>query len=404
MPHARCLKRSGLHKAAFAFKEECARRTMTETPSHYTLAREIPPMSHDDIPLTPVSPRPAPAPQVILQQPPSMFGRFGKWLLGALVLAVLFIMGLYSSYHSYFTPTNAPQEKYHSLSRTATNKLAIIDVSGAIMDGEDSFTKRQIDRVREDDSVVGVIVRINSPGGTVTGSDYIYHHLRELQAERGKDEPFPIVVSMGSICASGGYYVAMAVGDQSNAIFAEPTTWTGSIGVIIPLYDISGTMTEIGVKDDSIASAPLKQMGSPTKPMTEAERKVLQELVDESFKGFKEIVVSGRPKLKEDETALNEATTGQIFTAKQALELGLIDKIGFIEEAISRAAELSGHSTDDLRCVRYEQPPSLFQSLAGADAPLAPRSQFDLRTLIDLTTPRAYYLWSWLPAAMSNSR
>jgi protease-4 len=361
-------------------------------------------MANDDIPLTPVPRQTASAPQIILQQPPTAFGRYGKWLLGALILAIVFIIGLYSSYHSYFTPTNAPIEKYHSLSRTARDKIAIIDVSGAIMVGEDSFAKKQIDRVKEDNSVVGVVVRIDSPGGTVTGSDYLYHHLCELKKERGEEEPFPVVVSMGSVCASGGYYVAMAVGNQQNAIFAEPTTWTGSIGVIIPHYDLSGTLKEIGVEDDSVVSAPLKQMGSPTKPMSEAERKVLQELVNESFEGFKAIVVSGRPGFKDDPAALEAVTTGQIFTAKQALERGLVDKIGFVEEAIARVAELANKNADDLRCVKYEQPPSLIESLAGAESPLQPSSHLDLSALIDLTTPRAYYLWSWLPAAMSNTR
>jgi protease-4 len=361
-------------------------------------------MADENIPQAPGSQQAATQPQMILQQSPSAFGRYGKWVLGALVLAVLFIIGLYSSYHSYFTPTNAPIEKYHSLSRTAQEKIAIIDVSGAIMDGEDGFTKKQIDRVKEDKSVVGAVVRINSPGGTITGSDYLYHHLVELKKERGKDQPFPIVVSMGSLCASGGYYVAMAVGNQPNSIYAEPTTWTGSIGVIIPLYDFTTTMKEIGVADDSIASGPLKQMGSPTRPMTDAERKVLQELVDESFKSFKEIVISGRPKFKEDPSALEAVTTGQIFTARQAHGLGLVDKIGWVEDAIARVAQLADKSTDDLRCVKYEQPPSLIETLAGAETPLQPRSRVDLGALIDLTTPRAYYLWSWLPAAMANTR
>jgi protease-4 len=361
-------------------------------------------MANENIPPTPVARQTPPAQQIIVQQPPSAFGRYGKWLLGALILAIVFIIGLYSSYHSYFTPTNAPIEKYHSLSRTAMEKVAIIDVSGAIMDGEDSFAKKQIDRVKEDSSVIGAVVRINSPGGTVTGSDYLYHHLDELKKERGKEKPFPVVVSMGSICASGGYYIAMAVGNQQNAIFAEPTTWTGSIGVIIPLYDLTTTMKEIGVADDSIASGPLKQMGSPTRPMTDEERKVLQELVDESFAGFKEIVVSGRPKLKDDPSALEAATTGQIFTAKQARDLGLVDRIGWVEDAVARVAQLANKSTDNLRCVKYEQPPSLIETLAGADTTLRPGSQLDLGALIDLTTPRAYYLWSWLPAAMSNSR
>ena len=232
-------------------------------------------MAQDEVQLTPASP-------IIVQQRSTAFGRYGKWLIAALVVCVMFIISLYSSYHSYFSPADVPQEKWHSLSRTAMKKIAIIDISGAIMEGEDSFTMKQVDRVREDDDVVGVVLRINSPGGTVTGSDYIYHHLRDL-AEKRK---LPIVVSMGSICASGGYYVAMSVGSQPDTIFAEPATWTGSIGVIIPHFDLSGTLSKLGISDDSIASGPLKEMGTPTRPMTDAERKVLQGLVDKQLQGI----------------------------------------------------------------------------------------------------------------------
>src|SRR5204863_5221894 len=186
----------------------------------------------------------------------------------------------------------------------ATKKIAIVEVSGAIMEGEDSFAEKQIDRVRQDSDVVGVVVRVNSPGGTVTGSDVIYHHLREL-AEKRK---LPLVVSMGSVCASGGYYVAMAAGNQPNVIFAEPATWTGSIGVIIPHFDVSGGLTKLGISEDSIESAPLKAMGAPTHKMTEEERKILQALVDDCFTEFKKIVVGGRPKFKDDQAALAAAT------------------------------------------------------------------------------------------------
>lgn len=344
---------------------------------------------------------PAPPPQIIVQQQSSMFGRFGKWLVAALVIAVMFIISLYSSYHSYFSPADVPQEKYHSLAKFAPKKIAIIDVSGAIMEGEDSFAMKQIERVREDDEVVGVVLRINSPGGTVTGSDYIYHHLRELVDQR----KIPLVVSMGSVCASGGYYVAMAVGDRRNAIYAEPTTWTGSIGVIIPHFDVSGGLSKLGISEDSIASGPLKKMGTPTRKMTEEERKILQTLVDDSFKGFKEIVTSGRPKFKDDQAALDASATGQIFTAKQALDRGLVDRIGFIEDAITRATELSGENADSVRCIKYEKRPTIFGELLGADSSVRPaRGSMDISALIDLAAPRAYYLWSWLPAALSSPK
>jgi protease-4 len=341
-----------------------------------------------------------PTQQIIVQQPPTAFGRFGKWLLAALVVAVLVIIGLFNKYDSYFSPSDAPQEKYHSLARHALKKLAIIDISGAILEGEDSFAKKQIDRIREDDDVIGIVARINSPGGTITGSDYLYHHLRELAEER----ELPLVVSMGSVCASGGYYVAMAVGDQKDAIFAEPTTWTGSIGVIIPHFDLSGALSALRIEDDSIMSAPLKDLGTPTKPMTDEDRKLLQALVDESFTEFKAIVTSGRPMFKDDPAALDAVATGQIYTAKQALDNGLIDKIGFLEEAIERVLVLAGKSEDDVRCVEYEKEPTLVDALVGSEGRYSLGGGIDLATLIDLAAPRAYYLWSWLPAAVSNSR
>ncbi len=346
------------------------------------------------------------APQIIVQQQASALGRYGKILLVLLGFAVMTIFGLMSRYQSYFSPPNGPQERYHSLSETATEKIAIINVSGAIMEGDD-FVKKQIDQVREDDdqnnNIVAVVLRINSPGGTVTGSDYLYHHLRELR----DDLDLPMVVSMGSMCASGGYYIAMAVGDEEDAIFAEPTTWTGSIGVVIPHYDFSGLLENYDVKDDSIASHKYKLMGSPTRklsPEQRAEERVLfQELVDLSFEGFKEIVRSGRPELREDEAALDKVATGQIFTAQQALELGLVDKIGFIEAAIERAAELAGCDVNAVRCVKYNQPPPTLSSLLDVQTQQPSLLGGDLRSFLDLTAPRAYYLCTWLPSIMSNS-
>lgn len=353
------------------------------------------------------APSPAPPtgapPQVIIQQPASAFGRYGKFLLILLGLAIMSIIALASSYQSYFSPPGGPQEKYHSLSKKATKKIAVVTVAGAIMEGN-GFVKEQLDRVREDHDVVAVVLRIDSPGGTVTGSDYLYHHIQELC----QDRELPLVVSMGSICASGGYYVAMAVGEQENSLFAEPTTWTGSIGVVIPHYDFSGMLAEYRVKDDSIASHKYKLMGSPTRVLDEneraEERKLFQELVDLSFEGFKEIVRSGRPKLRADAGALDAVATGQIFTAQQAVEKGLIDKIGFIEAAIERAAKLAGRDPQRLRCVKYTEPPTSLSTLLGARSQRTGVLGADLSTWLDLTTPRAYYLCTWLPSVLSNSQ
>jgi protease-4 len=282
----------------------------------------------------------------------------------------------------------------------ADAKIAIITINGAILSAE-GHVKHQIDRVRKDKSVKAIVLRINSPGGTVTASDYLFHHLVKLRDERS----IPIVVSMGGICASGGYYIAMATGDGENTIFAEPTTWTGSIGVIIPHYNFSGLLKEYGIEDDSIASHPLKETGSATKDMSPEQRAVLEELVRVSFEGFKDIVKQGRPKLddetKDDDglTDLDKVATGQVFTASQAKERGLVDEIGFIEMAIDRAIELSGLTAGDVQVVRYDRPPSLFGGMLGAEAQAR---QPDLTALLELTTPRAYYLYSVAPALVRH--
>jgi protease IV len=138
--------------------------------------------------------------------------------------------------------------------------------------------------------------------------------------------------------------------------------------------------------------------------MSAPERKILQTLVDDSFKDFKEIVVSGRPKFKDDQAALDAVATGQIFTAKQALSHGLVDRIGFIEDAIARATELAGENAQSVRCVKYEKQKTIFGEMLGADSQVPARGSIDMSAVIDLATPRAYYLWSWLPAALSNSR
>lgn len=340
--------------------------------------------------------------KIILQQErPSAFGRYGKWLIAALVLCVATIFGQAASYESYFSPAGGPLERFHSLNGEAEKKIAILKIEGAILDPE-GFIKQQIDRIREDDDVAAVVLRIDSPGGTVTASDYLYHHLRELARER----ELPMVVSMGGLCASGGYYLAMAPAAGENIIFAEPTTWTGSIGVMIPHYDLSGLLDKLAVRDDSLSSGEDKLMGSPTRELSDEdrarERELLQDLVDRSFERFKNVVLAARPKLKEDAEALKAATTGRIFTSEQAQELGLVDTIGFIDDAIERAAELAGVDADAARCVQYDQPPSKLEMILGAKSPLGSSRGLDLGALFELTAPRAYYLCSWLPSVVQN--
>jgi len=285
-------------------------------------------------------------------------------------------------------------EQYHSLAHHGADKVAVILLEGTILDG-DGFVKKQIDHIRKDEGVKAVVLRVNSPGGTVSGSDYLYHHLKKLVDDR----KLPLVVSMGGIAASGGYYVSMAVGDTPESIFAEPTTWTGSIGVVIPHYNVAGLMEKLQVEEDSVKSHRLKQMGSPTRKMTEEERQIFQGLVDDSFGRFKDIVKAGRPAFRGDEQALVKAATGQVFTTRQALANGLIDKEGFVEEAIDRAIALAKLDKEQTKVVKYKRTGGLLDLfLLTAQSKSAPRHGVsELASLLELASPRAYYLCTWLP-------
>jgi protease-4 len=208
------------------------------------------------------------------------------------------------------------------------------------------------------------------------------------------------------MAASGGYYVSMAVEDQENSIFAEPTTTTGSIGVIIPHYNVAELMKEHGVVDDSIASHERKQILSMTRDLSPEHRAIIQSYVDESFGRFKNIVKSGRPLFQKDGEALDQLATGEIFSADQALKHGLVDKIGFIEEAIDRALELAKLQKDDVRVVKFNKPATLLGGLGAAEArqQLGLNQMNGLSSLLELSTPRAFYLFTSFPTLAVSKR
>ena len=312
------------------------------------------------------------------------------FLGAALIGSLIFNLYAAAAYAEYFPTETETLESYHSGEKSAKKKIAIIKVSGVMLEG-DGFTKRQIDRVRKDKNVEAIVLRIDSPGGAVTAADYMYHHLKKLRDEKD----VPVVVSMGSVAASGGYYVAMAASDEERVLFCEPTGITGSIGVIIPRYDISALLNEYNIKSDSIVSHEHKEMGSWTKELTTEERRRLQSQVDLLFNRFKDIIRQGRPQFAKDEDALNQVATGEVFTGLRAKELMLVDDVGFIEDAIERAAELADLDSGGYRVVQYNRPATLADALSGAVE--APEHPLGSRQIFEMTTPRAYYLYSGLP-------
>ena len=273
-------------------------------------------------------------------------------------------------------------EVFVSGDASSVDKIAILHISGTIMPPYTARTLKTIDTLIADDHVKGVLLAVDSPGGFVADSHQIYARLLKLRQKK------PIFVSMGRIAASGGYYVAMGAGPDGK-IFAEPTTWTGSIGVIIPRYDISKLANDYGVKSEPLVTGEFKDSLSPFREMTPAEEDLWHEIMDDSFDRFKGIIDEGRGNLTLAQIA--PLATGRIFTANQALAVGLIDKIGFEEDAIEA---LQIHlKLPSVRVVRHQHPPTLLETLLTAQAQAQPVDP--LQQLLDASTPRAMYFCGW---------
>jgi protease-4 len=187
----------------------------------------------------------------------------------------------------------------------------------------------------------------------------------------------------------------LGVEEDAKVIFAEPTTTTGSIGVILPHYNVEGLMREWNIENDSVKSHPLKDMGSITRKMTDEERAKFQAYIDDSFTRFKDVIAYGRPHFARNRGELDALATGEIFTSTQALANRLVDAEGYLEDAVDAAIALAKLDADGVRVVKYEPPKTLLDVLGGSAE--APATRFDVSALFDLATPRAYYLYSWFP-------
>lgn len=213
--------------------------------------------------------------------------------------------------------------------RLGGSKVALITVEGVILDSKEVI--EQLEKYRENPSVKAIVLRINSPGGGVAPSQEIYE---ELLKTRQTDKK-PVVASMGSVAASGGYYIASA----TDLIVANPGTITGSIGVLLQVPNISGLMQKIGVKSVVVKSGQHKDLASPTREMTDAERQILQGMLDDVHDQFIDVVAKGRQIDRKKVVAIAD---GRIFSGREAQSLGLVDQLGNLQDAIERAGTLAG--------------------------------------------------------------
>ena len=276
----------------------------------------------------------------------------------------------------------AVQQSHHSGTEGAEGKLAVINFSGTIMPPFTSRWLQQIKEATEDDSIQGVLLSVDSPGGLVADSHQIYHELLKLREKK------PIYVAMKRLAASGGYYISMGIGEEGE-IFVEPTTWTGSIGVIIPRYNASELATKVGVKVEPLATGPLKDSLNPFRDLSESEREVWDEILADSFDRFVGVIADNRAEL--DDEKVRALATGQIYTANQAIENGLADKVGYEEDALDALASSLGLS--DYEAVEYSSPATLLDILLSkAETPPTLSEQ-----LLESSIPRAMYYCSWNP-------
>jgi protease IV len=359
-----------------------------------------------DVP-PPVYPSPAPA-----RRRRSLFGWFGN-ILATLVIVLSLLLNLFFFWAlSNVGEGGSLSEKHYSGNKLSRNKIAIVRIEGALMEGMTGYFHKEIAQAAADSAVKAVVVRVNSPGGTITASDDLYKRLTDLRDgdPEKKTSPKPLVVSMASIAASGAYYISM----PAKTILAEPTTATGSIGVYASLPDVTELSKKIGFNMRVIKDGDLKYSGSPFTEMSAHERQMWQDMIDHSYLQFLQVVEQGRPslkgKLQEDipirkdrpirsgkERSRHVEFTryradGGIWTSDEAKQYGLIDQIGYLDDAI-KIVRQSANLGDDYHVILYERPIGLLTTFLDVKARPPQVSLLDPERLSNAAVPRVWYLW-----------
>lgn len=274
------------------------------------------------------------------------------------------------------------------ISGRGNDRIVVITVSGAIGAGANDglFSTglsheqllSQIRTAANDPRVKAVVLRVDSPGGGVVASNELYVELKTLR-EKNKH----LVVSMGSVAASGGYYISMA----GERIYANPDTLTGSLGVIVSLLNYDEAFERLGLREYVYKSGDLKDIGSPLRPPQPEEEAIWNALVDEAYQGFVDVIVAGRGM---ERTEVIRLADGRIYTGRQAKALGLIDELGNLDDAINGARELAGLT--DALIVRYRSFNTLRELLqANLERNLQPADPLGLRAIVQPHAPRLEY-------------
>ena len=241
------------------------------------------------------------------------------------IFGMLTLLALGISFYFYFYKVGLHSGKTTSFS--LNDKIGVVCVEGIIADSQ--VITEQLDDFGKDDSIVAIVLRVDSPGGGVAASQEIYDAVIELKKKK------KVVVSMGSVAASGGLLVACA----ADKIVANPGTITGSISAIMQFANVEELMKKIGLKSSVVKSGQYKDIGSPLRDMTPEEKVIIQELVDDIFNQFVDVIVKERKLPREKVVAIAD---GRVFSGRKAKELGLVDDLGDMASAARLASKLAG--------------------------------------------------------------
>jgi|SRR5687768_5592444 len=323
----------------------------------------------------PVTPDPALPPDDLTPPPPPPAprkSRTGTFFIGALSGCVLVLIG--GALLAMFAFALDQDSGELSLS---THKVAIIPIEGEIFDSRETLDA--LDRYADNSTVKAIVIRINSPGGAIAPSQEIYSAIRRTRRDSGK----PIVASMDSVAASGGYYIAAGC----DSIVANPGTITGSIGVVLQWFDMEDLVRWAKMKPETIVSGPLKAAGSPYKEMTDAERQYFQRIVLQLHSQFVRAIAEGRTgKITLAEVA--KIADGRVFTGEEAVTLKLVDQLGSIDDAVRAAAKLAGIKGDPATIWPKRREATLFDVLTdGGDA------RASLEKILSRRLPQFLYRW-----------
>jgi protease IV len=325
-------------------------------------------------------------------------------LLALLFMAIAFLTGGCGGLHINIGGESKAPLKEYTLQGNEQGKVLLIPVRGFITDSPRKGLLRdrastveevvaQLRLAEKDEEIKAVLLEINSPGGSITASDILYHEIMDFK-ERTKTR---IVAVLMDVAASGGYYIAL----PADRIVAHPTTITGSVGVIFVVPKVRGLMDKLGLAVEVNKSGKEKDIGSPFRPSTPEEQRIFQELTDKLGGRFLDLVAKHR---KVDPAALNNISSARIYLADEALHLKLIDRIGYLDNAISEAKDLAGLSKEArvvaYRRTKYPDDNIYNTSSSPQNNEGLPLVDLNLPDIIPTLQPGFYYLW--VPGSLNN--